>query len=145
MISYLKNMMSKKPQNFALIVLLVIFIVFNIEVPFFVAELMDNVLGKILIIVTSLSLLKIHPLVGILGLVAGYVLIERISNSTGTGPMMLYNPSEKKKMGEMTALNQFPVTVEEEIIQKMIPMTGPPLTPPEFKPTQDSLHGAVTV
>ena len=123
MISYLKNMMSKKPQNFALIVLLVIFIVFNIEVPFFVAELMDNVLGKILIIVTSLSLLKIHPLVGILGLVAGYVLIERISNSTGTGPMMLYNPSEKK-MGEMTALNQFPVTVEEEIIQKMIPMTG---------------------
>ena len=91
---------------------------------------------------TSLSLLKIHPLVGILGLIAYYVLIERISNSTGTGPMQLYNPSEQKKFNEMTALNQFPFTVEEEIIQKMLPMTAPPLLPPEFKPTQEKLHNA---
>ena len=106
MINYLKQMMSKKPQNFLLVVLLSIFIIFNIEVPFFIAELLDNVLGKILVILTSLSLLKIHPLIGILGLVAGYVLIERISNSTGTGPMQLYNPSEKK-YSEMNALNHF--------------------------------------
>jgi hypothetical protein len=59
--------------------------------------------------------------------------------------MQLYNPSEKKKYSEMNALNHFPFTVEEEIIQKMLPMTGPPLMPPEFKPTQEKLHNASMV
>ena len=145
MISYLNKMMSKKPQVFLLIVLLTIFITLDVQVPLVVAELMDNVLGKIAIIVASLSLLKVHPLVGVLGLVAGYVLIERISTSTGTGPMELYTPSETKKLKQMTALNQFPYTVEEEVIQNMLPMTPPPLTPPEYKPTQESLHSASKV
>tara|TARA_A100001015_G_scaffold194430_1_gene216720 strand:- start:1281 stop:1718 length:438 start_codon:yes stop_codon:yes gene_type:complete len=145
MISYLNKMMSKKPQVFLLIVLLTIFITLEVQVPLVVAELMDNVLGKIAIIVASLSLLKVHPLVGVLGLVAGYVLIERISTSTGSGPMELYTPSETKKFKQMTALNQFPYTVEEEVIQNMLPMTPPPLIPPEYKPTQESLHSASKV
>lgn len=145
MINYLKKMITRKPQNFVLIVLLSIFICFDIEIPSVLSNLLDNVLGKIVIVVASLSLLTIHPLIGILGLIAGYVLIERISTSTGTGPMKLYNPTESKKFNEMKKFNQFPYTVEEEVINNMLPMTPPPLAPPEFKPKQEKTHAASKV
>ncbi len=40
-------------------------------------------------------------------------------------------------------MNQFPVTVEEEVISKMLPSTNQrDLTPPEFKPVLDDNHDA---
>ena len=145
MINFLKRMISRNPQKLLLVLLLSIFIVFDIQIPEQVAQLIDSILGKIIVIVIALSLLNIHPLVGVLGLVAAYVLIERSTTSTGTGPMKKYNPSEKKKAQEMTAMNQFPMTVEEEVIQNMLPVTSPDIIPPEYKPTQEELHNASKV
>ena len=142
MISFLKSMISRNPQKLMLVLLLSIFIVFDIQIPETVAQMIDSVLGKIVVIVVALSLLNVHPLVGVLGLVAAYVLIERSATSTGTGPMKKYNPSEKKKVREMTVMNQFPMTVEEEVIQNMLPVTSPDIIPPEYKPTQEDLHNA---
>ena len=40
-------------------------------------------------------------------------------------------------------MNQFPVTVEEEVIGRMLPSTNKrDLTPPEFKPVLDDNHDA---
>jgi hypothetical protein len=145
MISFLKRMISRNPQKISLVLLLSIFIVFDIQIPVTVAQLIDSILGKIGVIAIALSLLNVHPLVGILGLVAAYVLIERSSTSTGVGPMKKYNPSEEKKAHEMTAMNHFPMTVEEEVIQNMLPVTSPDIIPPEYKPTQENLHNASKV
>ena len=52
-------------------------------------------------------------------------------------------PTEKKKTSHLSAMNQFPVTVEEEVIGKMLPSTNKrDLTPPEFKPVLDDNHDA---
>lgn len=145
MISFLKSSIPRNPQKSMLVLLMSIFIVFDIQIPNSVAQLIDSVLGKIVVIMAALSLLKVHPLVGVLGLVAAYVLIERSTTSTGTGPIQKYNPSEKKRAQEMTSMNQFPMTVEEEIIQNMLPVTSPDIIPPEYKPTQEDLHNASKV
>ena len=129
-----------------LAVLLSIFIIFNIQVPHLVANLIDTLLGRVVVIVGSLSLLFAHPVLGVLGIVAAYELIRRSENTTGTGPAKQYLPSEAKKSAELSALNQFPVTVEEEVIAKMLPQTSQQLLPPSsFKPVLDPLHEAAKI
>ena len=56
---------------------------------------------------------------------------------------MKFIPTEAKKSGHLSAMNQFPVTVEEQIVSEMIPQEAAPiLTNPSFKPTQSKLHDA---
>jgi len=129
-----------------LAVLLSVFIIFNIQIPHMVANLIDTLLGRVVIIAGALSLLFAHPVLGVLGIVAAYELIRRSENTTGTGPAQHYLPSEVKKSVELSALNQFPVTVEEEVIAKMLPQTSQQLLPPaSFKPVLDPLHEAAKI
>jgi hypothetical protein len=83
----------------------------------------------------SLCLLSLNALAGVVGLVASYILIQRSAGSTGTAAEKIYIPNERKKSRHISAMNQFPVTVEEEIISKMLPSTNQrDLSSPEFKP-----------
>jgi hypothetical protein len=112
-----------------------VFILFDIKVPLVLAELIDNPLGKIVVAMLSLCLLSLNALAGVVGLVASYILIQRSAGSTGTAAEKIYIPNERKKSRHISAMNQFPVTVEEEIISKMLPSTNQrDLSSPEFKP-----------
>ena len=92
---------------------------------------------------SSDSLKSVNHIVGVLGLVAAYVLIQRSANKTGTVGVKNYLPTEAKKSSHLSAMNQFPVTVEEEVISKMLPSTNNrDLMPPEFKPVLDNIHDA---
>ena len=85
-----------------------------------------------------------HPVVGAIGLVAAYQLILR---SQGQQSMAVYVPSEAKKSRVLTAMNQFPTTIEEQVIANQIPyvfkLTAPGNMP--YKGVQDKLHGAAKV
>ena len=103
-------------------------------------------MGKIATAGIALSLLSMNTLLGIISLIAAFVLIQRSGEATGTIGARAYLPSETKKSGQLSAMNQFPVTVEEEIISNMLPTTNyRDMTPPEFKPVLDENHDAVTV
>jgi uncharacterized membrane protein len=142
---FLKSLTRDK-HSLVLCVLLSIFIIFDVKVPLVLAELVDNPIGKILVAVAALSLLSMNKLVGVVGLVASYVLIQRSSTVTGSVGVKNYLPTEAKKSGHLSAVNQFPVTVEEEIISKMLPMTNNiDLSSPEFKPVLDKNHSAESV
>jgi len=139
---FLKSLMKDK-HHLVLTLLLSVFILFDIKIPLVLAELVDNPLGKIVIAILSLCLLSLNALAGVVGLVAAYVLIQRSAGSTGTAAEKLYVPTERKKSNHLSAMNQFPVTVEEEIISKMLPSTNQrDLTSPEFKPVLDDNHDA---
>ena len=85
-----------------------------------------------------------NTLLGVIGLVAAYVLIQRSENTTGTQAEKDYLPSEAKKKAVLSAMNQFPMTVEEEVIAKMLPMNNQvDLSQPEFKPVLGDTHNAV--
>ena len=137
------NSLMKDKHHLILTLLLSIFILFDIKVPLVLAELVDNPIGKIVVAVLSLCLLSTNALAGVIGLIAAYVLIQRSADSTGTAAEKNYLPSEAKKSNHLSAMNQFPITVEEEVISKMLPSTNTrDLTTPEFKPVLDDNHEA---
>ncbi len=133
----------KNNHYLVLTILLSVFIVFDIHVPQALADMIDNPIGKISVAALSLCLLSMNTLLGVIGLVAAYVLIQRSSDTTGTRAEKDYLPSEAKKKSVLNAMNQFPLTVEEEVIAKMLPMNNQAdYSEPEFKPVLGDTHNA---
>ena len=138
------NKLLKKDQHYlVLMVLLAIFIVLDVEIPGPLAEIVNTLVGKIIVIVVALSFCATkQPILSALALVAAYELIRRSSSIT-IGPAVQYLPSEGKKSRQLSAMNQFPMTVEEEVIAEMIPQEAEPiLSKPSYVPRQDKLHDA---
>jgi len=133
--------MKKHTHHYVLAVLLIIFIVSDVQVTGIVGELVDTIAGKIIVVMAALSLFAVHPVVGAIGLVAAYQLVMR---SQGLQAAAIYIPSEIKKSRVLTAMNQYPVTIEEEVISKQIPYVfkrnAQGNTP--YKGVQDRLYGA---
>ncbi|NBO42316.1 MAG: hypothetical protein EBU92_12545, partial [Betaproteobacteria bacterium] len=76
--------------------------------------------GNIVVVLIALSFFThSHPVVGVLGLFAAYVLIRRSSISSA---IEAYIPSEERKSNELSILNQFPVTLEEQIVALRAPL-----------------------
>ena len=139
---FLKSLMKDK-HHLVLTLLLSVFILFDIKIPLVLAELVDNPIGKIVVAVLSLCLLSLNALAGVVGLIAAYVLIQRSGDTTGTIATQNYLPTEEQKSSHLSAMTQFPVTVEEEVISKMLPSTNQrDMTQPEFKPVLDDNHDA---
>ena len=133
----------KSKHHLLLTILLCVFIVFDIQVPDALANMVDNPIGKIAVAALALCLLSMNTLLGVIGLVAAYVLIQRSANTTGTQAEKDYLPSEAKKRAVLSAMNQFPMTVEEEVIAKMLPMANQvDLSEAEFKPVLGDTHNA---
>jgi hypothetical protein len=60
--------------------------------------------------------------------------------------MNKYLSNEINKQKEMVSMNpEYPVTLEEEIIQDQLPFTDIDITQPEYKPTQQDCHDAERV
>ena len=137
-----KSVMKSK-HHLVLTILLCVFIVFDIQVPDALANMVDNPIGKVAVAALALCLLSMNTLLGVIGLVAAYVLIQRSADTTGTQAEKDYLPSEAKKNTVMSSMNQFPMTVEEEVIAKMLPMNNQvDLSQPEFKPVLGDTHNA---
>ena len=137
-----KSVMKSK-HHLVLTILLCVFIVFDIQVPDALANMVDNPIGKIAVAALALCLLSMNTLLGVIGLVAAYVLIQRSADTTGTQAQKDYLPSEAKKSNVLSSMNQFPMTVEEEVIAKMLPMANQvDLSEAEFKPVLGDTHNA---
>jgi len=139
---FLKSLTRDK-HSLILSLLLSCFIIFDIEVPLVVAEIIDNPIGKIGVAALALCILSQNTLVGVMCIVAAYVLIQRSEGKTGSYGERNFLPSEKKKLRHMNAMNQFPSTLEEEVINTMLPMNrNVDLTSPEYKPVLADNHDA---
>jgi len=55
-----------------------------------------------------------------------------------------YIPSEETKMNQFTAFNQFPYTLEQEVVKKMAPIvqSGFVMNKASYNPLLDNLHDA---
>lgn len=133
---------KKERKEYLAIVLMIAFIVTNAEVPKVLGNMIDTLIGRVIVIGIAISLLFVHTGLGVISLVFAYELIRRSERSTGTYQMRHYLPSLEKKNSHLTAMNQFPVTLEEQMVNKMVPIvTGPPSSA-KFKPVSDNLHQA---
>jgi hypothetical protein len=136
----------RNKHHLLLTALFAVFIVFDFKVPEQFADLIDSIIGKAVVILSALALLTVNPIVGAMGLIASYVLITRSQYSSSSGLVKNYVPSEETKFNEMMFYKLPQKTVEEEIIDNMLPnVSTDALDEPAFKPVQEKLHSAAKI
>jgi hypothetical protein len=143
-----QNLLKKSNyHHLALLAVLFLYSIFNIQTPAMLANLIDNIYGNIVVILVAFYLFaNTHPIVGVVGLFAAYELIRRSSHSNGTLAIQRYLPTELTKSGHLSAFNQFPVTLEEEVVKQMAPLVetvGPDNL--HYKPASEDTHNAMDV
>lgn len=136
--------------EFILIILMIIYLILGLKTPEIIANMIDNVMGRVLIVLIVIYLfIHSNPILAVLAALVAFDLMRRSNHSTsfgslGLGALAGYAPSEKKKMSQFSAFNQFPYTLEQEVVAKMAPIvrSGSSLSPASYKPLLDNLHDA---
>jgi hypothetical protein len=138
----LKDLMKKKHES-VLLLLLLVYIVFDVQTPNVLSEYINNMYGTIAILVGALYIMStVNPILGVIGLFAAYELIQRSAGKTLSSAMHKFVPSERKKDNQMKALNNFPVTLEEEVVADMAPLVKHPGKGLNYKPASENTHNA---
>jgi len=143
-----KDLFKKSNQHHLILLgVLVLYILLNIQTTPVLAKLIDTVYGNIAIVLLAFVFLThSNPIVGVVALYAAYELIQRSSVTTGSAAISRYLPTEMKKGNHLSAFNQFPITLEEEVVKQMAPLvetSGPSHL--HYKPAADDTHDAMDV
>lgn len=151
MASFSSLFKKEKMGEHLLMFLFIIYLIMGYQTPQPLAELVDSLVGKIVLLVIVISLfLYSNPVLAVLSLFVAFDLIRRSSYAVGSSQSMgldalqQYQPSENKKQTQFSAYNQFPYTLEQEVVKKMAPIlhNGSSLTKPSYKPYLENLHDA---
>lgn len=121
---FFKELFERKNMGqLVLVILFVIYLLMGNETPESIANLVDTISGKIIVMVFALLLFAYaNPILGVLGLLVAYNLLKNASiNSTLmiTQSLNSYYPSEEKVWSPFTPTNQFPYTLEQEVVKDM--------------------------
>lgn len=119
------------------LVLLVVFIVSDTSVPNEVSKFVNTLHGSALLLLVCLYVLYTSPVLGVVTLVAVFELLRRTG---GLRTAQDFIPSEEKKSEELEVINDFPVTLEEEVVANMVPMSSENLQAPSYQPLLEDLH-----
>jgi len=132
-----------------LLVLFVIYLIMGYNTPLPLANLIDTTYGKVVVILVALALFSHTSIVlGILVFIVAYQLIMKSSMSTGSFALENYVPTEEKKTTYLTAQNQFPYTLEQEIVKKMTAPCNADLDAPKnysWKPMLEDNYDAAPI
>ena len=142
-----ENMKQNMGQHI-LSILFIIYLLVDARTPTSIANLVDTIFGKIFIIITAIVLFSCaNPILGILGFVVAFELIRRSVISTGSYALSKYLPTEQKKSSNLTSYNQFPYTLEQEVVKKMAPIahTTSSSTQVHFSPMLEDNHYAAPI
>lgn len=134
--------------EFVLTILIIIYIVMRFRIPESFAYMIDSLVGKVVIILIVLYLfLHANPILAVLSAYAAFDLMRRSTNNSSLDSLQAYAPSEQKKMSQFNAYNQFPYTLEQEVVAKMAPLvhSGSSINTASYKPMLDNLHDATPI
>lgn len=144
---FLKDLMkAEKKHSLVLELLFVIYIMFDIETPLEIAKLVDSPMGNVVVVLLALSMFAAAgPIAGILALLAAHTLIKRSTLQTGGVLLQSENKAEEIKMDMLKQFNDFPKTLEEEVVAEMAPIVRNDGSQGEFKPVLNDLNDAAPV
>lgn len=128
-----------------LVILFIIYLIMGYKTPEPVANLVDSIAGKVVIfIVVIYMFMHCNPILSVLALFVAFDLIRRSSQTIGIDALKKYAPSEEKKSSQFTAFNQFPYTLEQEVVKKMAPIiqNGSTMTKASYMPLLENLYDA---
>ena len=140
-------MLFKKDKIAELIlaILFIIYLIMGYKTPEPIANIVDTLVGKVIIIIIVIYMfIKSNPILAVLALFVAFDLIRRSSYTTGIDALQKFAPTEEKKASQFTAYNQFPYTLEQEVVKKMAPIvqSGSSLTKASYKPILENLYDA---
>ncbi len=127
--------------------LIVLYLVFQMRTPTNVAKLINHPIGMLVIIVLTIYLfLNVHPILGILLIIAAYELIRRSSNKT-VKHVRFEEPTQNKKDSDMQKMNPPKQTsLEEDVISKMGPIKkSTQYANSSYKPVSQDTHSALVL
>lgn len=139
---------KKRSSELILSGLFIIYLIMGFKMPSPVANVVDTLVGKVAVVLSSLALFVYgNPVLGVLGLMVAYKLISSATLTTGTGPMEKFEPTEARKWQNFTPIHQFPYTLEQEVVSKMAPVVRKDLlaTKAPYRPTLEDLHDAQSI
>ena len=128
-----------------LTIILIVYLILGLQTPQPIAFLVNNMVGKLVIfLIVIYMFLHMNPILAVISLVVAFDLIRRSSNTVYNNLLQTYIPSEENKMGQFTAFNQFPYTLEQEVVKKMAPIvqSGSVMNKASYNPLLDNLHDA---
>lgn len=131
-----------------LTIIFIIYLILGYRTPEPLAFLVNNIAGKIIIfIIVVYMFLNMNPILAVISLFVAFDLIRRSSMAVKNKIFQSYIPSEENKMNQFTAFNQFPYTLEQEVVKKMAPIvqSGSVLKKASFHPMLENLYGASPV
>ena len=121
------------------------FILYDTSLPADIEDFVQQPFGKFVLLVIVLgSFAGFGVVVGFLVMIAAYELLRR-AGETHQGKItskLLKTPS--KVYGDnqsLSAMNQFPITLEEEVIHNMVPLVKGDLGAKTYKPTVSEIDG----
>jgi hypothetical protein len=135
---------KKKMPQLGLSVLFVIYLVMGYKMPEGVANAVDSTIGKIVVVLVALMLFAYsNPVLGVLALLVAYRLISSSAVRTGMAGLEAYYPTEAKKWSPFTPTNQFPYTLEQEVVKNMTTQKfNTDYVKAPYRPTLDDTHDA---
>jgi hypothetical protein len=135
---------TSRTHEHLLSALMLIYIALDVQTPIELAPMVNNIFFKLLLGVVIIAMFfYVNPLVGILAVLTGYTFMYR-SRVLGADSI----PNEKVKHELMKTFNApkasvSSVSLEEEVVKKMVPTTRPPLVDnTNFQPILSDTHNA---
>ena len=144
---YLTSLFEKKNMSeLILAILFIIYLVMGQRTPDMVARMVDNIFGKVVVVLIALYLFAYHnPILGVLGLFIAYQLVNMSSFPfyEGISDLSAYMPKEEKVWTPYSPAHQFSYTLEQEIVKKMASQKfNTNYVKAPYRPSLDDTHNA---
>ena len=138
---------SLKTMEIGILILFVIYLIFDINPPESMAKHIDSPIGMAIVLITTLYMfISFNPVLGVVGIFVAYEVIRRSAAVNNRGAMLNFTPSQAKKDTELAQMNP-PAdhTLEEDMVNKMAPIGQSSMisyNTSEYKPVAHDTHGA---
>ncbi len=137
-----KKMGLKSTQERLLFLVIIAYIMMDVKTPSMLGKKINRPVGKVVVLLISLLVsINVSSVNGVLVLIAGYMLIKRSTKNLTHSNNRL--PTEKEKWKKFEKYNNFPLTLEEEMVDKLEPLVKDvPLQDASYVPVLGDLHDA---
>ena len=148
---YMKNIVKalkkQEPAEIVLGILMIIFLLMGYKLPTSISYVADSFLGKIvMLLIVGYMFAYTNPILAVLALLVAVNIMMNESNFS-TSQSIQYAPSEENKTSQLTQYNQFPYTLEQEMVKKMAPIMKPgsSISKAEYKPILENTYDATPI
>ena len=140
---------SFTPLEISLLVVFILYLIFPVHTPLFLAGYVDSTMGIVgMFVITVFLYFYVNPILAVLYVFVAYELLRRSSQFSNRVTLVQYTPSQAKKDADMAKMNPLPTDIlEVDVVSKMAPIghSDPvQILSSSYKPITESIGTAST-